>query len=202
MEARNRNREKFVNAILYFALNTNKSKIGKTKMAKLLFALDFEHFKLTGRWVTGVKYYAYPWGPYPKNEFDEIDKKKSLPPDLEKVISVIPNADKEGEEWGILFRAKAGAKPNLSLFTPREKGVMERWAEIFHDATAKQMVQWSHSNGEPWKQIWEKEKKKFQEIPYSCAIDNKESPISKEEAEELIREEEEFERAFPNRKAG
>jgi hypothetical protein len=201
MEARNLNREKFVNAILYFALNTNKNKIGKTKMAKLLFALDFEHFKQTGRWVTGAKYYAYPWGPYPKNEFIEIDK-KGLPADLEQVVSVIPNTDIEGEERGILFRAKSGKKPNLSIFTPRERKVMERWAEIFHDATAKQMVQWSHSHGEPWKQVWEKEKKQYQQISYSRAIDEKESPISREDAELLINEEEEFEGAFPNRKAG
>lgn len=204
MEARNRNREKFVNALLYFALKTNKKRIGKTKMAKLLFALDFEHFKQTGRWVTGIKYYAYPWGPYPRNEFDEIDV-KTVPADIAKVLSVIPNEDKEGEERGILFRAKAGAKPNLALFTPREMRVMDRWAEIFHEATAAQMTQWSHGNGEPWKQVWEVENKKhrdFQVISYSRAIDPKDSPISAEEAETLIKEEEEFEKAFPNRRAG
>ena len=39
-------REKLIQAVNYFARNTRK--FGKVKLYKLLYFLDFEHFKLTG----------------------------------------------------------------------------------------------------------------------------------------------------------
>jgi hypothetical protein len=53
---RNRDREKLIQAILYFALNTQH--LGKTKLFKLLYLLDFDHFRHTGRSVTGMEYRA------------------------------------------------------------------------------------------------------------------------------------------------
>jgi hypothetical protein len=49
-------RNKLINAIVYFAQNTQH--LGKTKLFKLLYLLDFEHFRQTGRSVTGLDYYA------------------------------------------------------------------------------------------------------------------------------------------------
>jgi hypothetical protein len=43
-------REKLINAILYFAHETKY--LGKFKLFKLLYLLDFEHFRLTGHSVT------------------------------------------------------------------------------------------------------------------------------------------------------
>ena len=40
-------REKLINAIIYFANNTKRC--GKTKLLKLLYFLDFRHFKQTGK---------------------------------------------------------------------------------------------------------------------------------------------------------
>ena len=51
-------REKLINAIIFFLQNTKYC--GKTKLFKLLYLLDFMHFRATGRSVTGMKYYA--WG--------------------------------------------------------------------------------------------------------------------------------------------
>jgi uncharacterized phage-associated protein len=39
---------------------------------KLLYFLDFIHFKQTGKCVTGLDYYAWKRGPVPKKLFDEI----------------------------------------------------------------------------------------------------------------------------------
>ena len=44
-----RNREKLINAIVYFAANTQHC--GKVKLFKLLYLLDFAHFRETGRGV-------------------------------------------------------------------------------------------------------------------------------------------------------
>src|SRR5471030_2891987 len=82
-----RSREKLINAIIYFADNTNSC--GKTKLFKLLYFLDFEHFYQTGRSVTGMEYFAWRMGPVPVALYDEINV---LSPDMaEKIeISSIP----------------------------------------------------------------------------------------------------------------
>lgn len=195
MEARNRNREKLINAMIFFALNTNRKKIGKTKMSKLLFALDFEHFKQTGRFVTGVKYYAFPKGPYPKEVFEALSARES-PKDIARYLWVTAMYEEDGEEKGLLFKVKRKVQPDFSLFSKREIEIMTRLAEIFYDATAKQVTHWSHSRGSPWEQVWQKENRKFAPIEYTYAIDDS-SPITKEEAEALLKEEEEFESVFP-----
>lgn len=45
-------REKLINAIVFFAANTRHC--GKVKLFKLLYLLDFAHFRETGRSVTGL----------------------------------------------------------------------------------------------------------------------------------------------------
>jgi len=76
-------REKLINAIVYFAKNTNYC--GKTKLIKLLYLLDFEHFRDIGRNVIGLDYYAWSMGPVPTSLFYEIDHPKT---DLAQKISV------------------------------------------------------------------------------------------------------------------
>lgn len=53
-------REKLINTIIYFAIHVKKC--GKIKLFKLLYFLDFEHYKQTGRSVTGLDYYAWKMG--------------------------------------------------------------------------------------------------------------------------------------------
>ena len=57
---------------MYFAQNTNFC--GKTKLMKLLYFLDFMHFKQTGKAVTDLYYFAWEQGPVPKVFFEEISK--------------------------------------------------------------------------------------------------------------------------------
>ena len=66
-------REKLINAIIYFATHTKYC--GKTKLLKLLYFLDFSHFKRTGKSVTGLDYFAWGMGPVPKELFKEFDRK-------------------------------------------------------------------------------------------------------------------------------
>ena len=51
-----RSRDKLINSILFFAEHTRA--LGKIKLFKLLYLLDFEHFRKTGRPVTGMEYRA------------------------------------------------------------------------------------------------------------------------------------------------
>jgi len=60
---KNHNNERLVQAIVYFAHHTRS--LGKVKLFKLLYLLDFEHFRQTGRSVTGQEYRAWKMGPVP-----------------------------------------------------------------------------------------------------------------------------------------
>ncbi len=62
-------RAKLINAIIYFANRTKYC--GKTKILKLLYFLNFTHFKQTSKSVTGLDYFAWEMGPVPKVLFEE-----------------------------------------------------------------------------------------------------------------------------------
>ena len=67
--------EKLINAIIYFLQHTNQC--GKTKLMKLLYLLDFEHFSQIGKSVTGLDYYAWKFGPVPEKLWRDLTDKKS-----------------------------------------------------------------------------------------------------------------------------
>jgi uncharacterized phage-associated protein len=77
----NRDRQKLINAVIFFANNVEKC--GKVKLFKLMYFLDFEHYKITGRNVTSMDYYAWKMGPVPTALFDEIN---SPEPDMAEAI--------------------------------------------------------------------------------------------------------------------
>ena len=58
----NHEREKLINAIIYFAKNTRF--LGKTKLCKLLYFLDFEHL-LEPFGIS--RFYTDDWGAYQRN---------------------------------------------------------------------------------------------------------------------------------------
>lgn len=67
----NRQQDKLEQVVVFFGHNMRK--LGKVKLFKLLYFLDFEHFRDTGRSVTGLDYFAWKMGPVPKSLFEELD---------------------------------------------------------------------------------------------------------------------------------
>lgn len=60
------NNKKYRNAILYFSNKIQNGTLGKLKMMKLLYYLDFDFFEKYGRSVTGDVYLRWENGPVPK----------------------------------------------------------------------------------------------------------------------------------------
>jgi uncharacterized phage-associated protein len=60
------NKTKYQAVILYFANKIRNGTLGKTKLMKLLYYLDFDFFELHGRSVTNDRYVRMPC-PVPKN---------------------------------------------------------------------------------------------------------------------------------------
>ena len=60
------NQEKYRNAILFFASRIQNGTLGKLKLMKLLYYLDFDFFEKYGRPVTGDEYLRFENGPVPR----------------------------------------------------------------------------------------------------------------------------------------
>ncbi len=178
-------RKKLLNAILYFAGSVKKP--SKLKIFKLLYFLDFEHFKETGKSVTNLDYYALDWGPVPCDLYSSLNN-DTLPQDFSNDLALVPFESEGDGKKGAMFKAKS--KSNMRVFSPREQRIMEKLVFIFDEADAKTMSESSHLPNHPWDRT-RKTLGANKKIDYLLAVD-KESPFSLEEAEEFLKERQEM----------
>lgn len=166
----NYDREKLINTIVYFCKETNNC--GIVKLFKLLYFLDFEHFKKTGRSVTGLDYYAWKMGPVPVRLYDEIPA--SPEPDLAERVSfkVIPT--KHSRPF-VQIEAKSSFDP--SHFTKRELNLLQGLATEYRNSLAEDMIEATHIETLPWHQVFNEEKRKQGIIPYEYALRKDEAEI-------------------------
>jgi uncharacterized phage-associated protein len=157
-------REKLLYAIAYFVQNTRYC--GTIKLFKLLHFLDFEHYRQTGKSVTGLEYEAWRKGPVPDDLWREI---KNPPPDMAKMLDVIEHRSSENDELNRReFRIKA--KFDSRYFTKRELAIMDRLVFYFKDLQAEQISRFSHTKKMPWELVYRGEGKPPAEIPYDLAL--------------------------------
>jgi len=177
-------RVKLLNAILYFARNTRKPNL--TKLLKLLYLLDFTHFKETGYPSINLIYYAWDHGPVPKDFYEEV-KDGNVPEDFINKFAIIPS-DRWEQEYPerkeYIFTPIE--KPNTAVFTPRELRIIKNLCDMYRDATASQMSEVTHLHKEPW-DTTKKTKGLYQYVDYLLSIDDT-SPLCEDEAREKLRE--------------
>ena len=173
-----RNKEKLFNVIIYFLSNTKKCH--KLKLLKLLYFLDFEHYRQTGKSVTGLEYYAWEKGPVAKEVYEGIDT-----PDKFEGLSSYISSFKEAFEDGSGFKMVIKPKKNFDqkLFSKRELKLLSETAEKFLEATGDQMKDASHFINHPWDKTI-KEKKLFAKIDFDLVLDSQKNSISKEKSTE------------------
>jgi uncharacterized phage-associated protein len=180
-----RQREKLLNSIIYFAKNT--SQCGKTKLFKLLYFLDFEHFRQTGRSVTGLEYHAYPMGPLPESLNSEIDDPEE---EFEERIRFVPTITSNNR---VMYRPESKGGFDSSHFSKREMGLLIQLAEEYRDSSAGDMVEKTHIPNSPWHQLYEVEGKRQHAIPYEYAFEDN---IVPEDIRERVGDREEFIRNY------
>jgi hypothetical protein len=154
-----RNREKLLNAIIFFVRKTKHCHT--LKLFKLLNFLDFEHYRQTGRTVTGLDYRALPKGPVPTTLLRELNRGGD--PDLLQAIALFPIKD---EITDALMRRDLKPKKafDSTVFTPRELEIMERLADFFMELRAEDMSEFSHKQKMPWSSVFEGGKGQGKEI--------------------------------------
>lgn len=175
----NHNREKLLNLITFFVNNTKNC--NKTKLFKLLACADFDHVKETGKSITGLEYYAWKYGPVPKELFSELKNPSNefknffvtfeLPEDDFKTFKIVPKAD---------F--------NENIFTKREMKIIKRLVEIYGPVPGSMMVKCTHAANGPWDIVYNKGKGEWQHIDYILALDSSKESITKEEYQEKQQE--------------
>lgn len=176
-------REKLLNAIVYFVNHTKYC--GKTKLYKLLYYLDFTHFRETGRSVTGLNYFAWDRGPAPRQLHNELE---NPPSDLLNYIALI-KTDKS------FIDIKAKKKFSAKYFSKREMRLLDQLCLIFKEARADDMIEASHLPNQPW-DTTKKKSGMYAPIDFFLALDGSTESLTEEEAKERISDKEQIEAAF------
>jgi uncharacterized phage-associated protein len=155
-----RDREKLLNAIIYFLGATRHCHT--LKLFKLLNFSDFEHFRQTGRTIFDLEYRALPKGPVPSKLFEEI--KRGGNADLKQAINLFEVKDEITDE--LLRRdLKPRGAFDKKWFSSRELTIIARIAEIFRDLRANDMSDFSHETKKPWATVFDEGKGTGRLIP-------------------------------------
>ena len=172
--------EKLVNSIIYFVKNTKYC--GKTKLFKLLYFLDFEHFSVTGRSVTGLDYFAWPKGHVTAKIFDEFESPQKV---LKDYVQVTKKSTFNGKVINNIVPLKGFSAQH---FSKRELRILEALSKEYRDSFADDMVEATHLENHTWHQVSEVQGLKQQIIPYELALRKSEY----EQVIKNVRENEEF----------
>lgn len=132
------NKKKYKNAILFFAENVPA--LGVTKLNKLLYFSDFDHFEKYGDAVTDDTYENKELGPVPQHIDAILTEMQG-----EKQVAIVP----EQVIDFIRYHLIAEAKHDTNVFKPSEIEVLCEVAEKWGRHTAKEIVIASHGEA-PW----------------------------------------------------
>jgi len=154
-------RNKLINAIIYFATHTRN--LGKIKLFKLLYLLDFEHFRRTGRSVTGLDYHAWKFGPVPVALDQEWEEPE---PDMAEAIRIEP--EKVIDYVRETVSAQAGFDD--SHFSKRELRIMAALVDKYRDELSYSMIDVTHAENGAWARVWDSGRGLNQPIDYALSL--------------------------------
>lgn len=156
-------REKLIQAIVFFGHRTRF--LGKTKLFKLLYLMDFEHFRKTGKPITGLEYEAWGKGPVPASLYREWS---DLRDDLAAAVEIrsVPIVN--------FFRSEVVPRIDFdaSIFTRRELAIMEALANEFGKTYSSSLIDITHAQNGAWERVWRDGEGKSETIPYALALDD------------------------------
>jgi len=135
------NQKKYKNAIIFFARRIQNGTLGKLKMMKLLYYLDFDFFEKYGRSVTGDEYLRFDNGPVPRmgeKIIKEMDGKE---------IKITKR--KIGGGYNDQLHIEALADFDVNVFEKEELMMLEEIACKWEKFTGSEIKNASHGEA-PW----------------------------------------------------
>ncbi len=148
------NEDKLAHAILRFVTDSEIRDLGKTKLMKLLYFADFDHFERYDSPITGARYVRLDHGPVP-NDAGIVMRNMLQTGELTESKVAAGGFDR--------FAYAASRTFDPSLFSPEELETLKSVAERFKAFTTKQIEMATHGEA-PWLAV-----KPYQIIPYHLA---------------------------------
>jgi len=149
------NKKKYINALLYFIENCNNKFLGKTKLNKLFYYLDFIYYRDHKVSVTRDIYICEQFGPVPK--MIDLIKSESIKLNLIKTEIIDDKICKE--KYHLL------KNPNLNCFNSAEKILLNKICNHFKSYSTDKIVDQTHFEA-PWFYS-----KLYEQIDYNYAND-------------------------------
>jgi uncharacterized phage-associated protein len=165
--------------ILYFANHTETKFLGKVKLMKLFYFLDFNHVKNYGSPVTYDTYYKLEHGPIPtviKNIVDSASE-DIISSDLKDIIKF---ETPSGTKMQRILPIRDVTDKDISLLTATELQILNDVCKTFASKRTQEIEDYSHSQA-PWTKT-----SYLQEIPYTLAAEDKDCKVEKGEIELLL----------------
>ena len=177
----NINLNKLKAIILYFSINTKY--LGKVKLMKLIYFLDFMHLKNYGRPITYDNYVNLEHGPIPstiKNLIDDAgeDIGSSI---FRDTIKVEKKARPTGNIMIKFIPKRKFEDFDRKYFSESEFEILEAVTNKFKNSTSDQIEDASHKES-PWK-----ETEYLDPIPYTLAAKDVDSKVTEKEIELLLK---------------
>ena len=136
------NRRLYENAVLYFIKYCNNQYLGKTKLNKLLYYLDFISFRDTAKTVSADVYVHQEYGPVPAHMDQILTGLKT-----KGAIETESMPYKDGEM--IRFQIKDPDSLNESVFSKGQKILLKEICDEFGSWSTDKIVTQTHLEA-PW----------------------------------------------------
>lgn len=140
------NRAKYENAVLFLCWHQPQHRlVGKKKLAKLLYYVDFDRFeyKESMRTITGDTYYRLPMGPVP-GVFEQVTADLALKEDLRL------GSHSFGAEYQNAEVYEAAHAADLSVFDEDDLFILERVVRVHGGKNGKELEEQTHREA-PWR---------------------------------------------------
>jgi|SRR3989344_4015865 len=146
------NPKKIKNLIVHFA-QEEVLHLGKKKLAKLLYFVDFTNYELQGESVTGLQYGKWPYGPVPVSYYKILERLKK-----DGAIKIQIASQKYMPE-----KITTNQKVDYTVFNENELKIIKQITERFKNETAS-TIEAAAKQEPPYKMVKDNEA-----IPYHLA---------------------------------
>lgn len=164
--------------IKYLCQNTNPDYLGKTKLMKLFYFLDFTFIKRYGVSVTGDIYYHLEHGPIPTTIKNLVDLVGDDPQDA-LLSDVIQIQCEDGHDIHKIICSQPFTKGDEDYFSKVELETLKEICRRFKDHSTQQIKDVSHKEA-PWRLTNELEM-----IPYELAAEDPDCVVEKKDIQLL-----------------
>jgi len=166
--------------LLFFGKYTNQRLLGKTKLMKLFYFVDFGHLKKYGAPITYDTYVHLEHGPVPSGIKNLIDTASDDIDSSFLADTISIDISKESYLQRIV-PSKNFTERDKRYFSETELEIMYKVCERFKDKTTKEIKDAAH-NEAPWRKT-----SHLETIPYELAASDKDCLVEKEEIELLMK---------------